>query len=204
MADTSMSTPAIGEFASRIAGETRDETDWAIYENEVFAQVFEFKEHRRLQIWEEADISGNLDGYSWQEQTWSGSAWVDTTEISTEWESRHIYERDLRERLEEFRVEAEATRPERLTPTEAALDRVARRALGAVATLEGQVKNLERKLNETTEEVRATAQENSKVSRALITLGRRIARVREPSRANPEQNGPATATPSTSSASLDH
>lgn len=196
-------TPAIADFAEHIREESHDFTDWRVYENDVFAQVFEFEEHRRLQIWEERDFMGELDGYSWQEQIWSGSTWVDSSDISTEWQVRHIYERDLRERLDEFRAEAEATKPERLTPTEAALDRVARRALGSVAALEGRVSQLQSQLNQTDDELRTTKLENTKVTGALITLGRRIAGVREPHRTNPEQTGPATGSPTSAPTSLD-
>lgn len=181
----------IRELAEQLRDEYRDLVDWSVYENDTFAQVFEFKEHRRMQVWGEANFMGSIDGYSWQEQLWSGSEWVDVTEISTENGIPPLSVRELRAQLAAFRIEAEATRPETLTPREAALDRMARIALGAVAGGARKVDQLELKLNKTAEDLRASDQENEKIRTALIGLAQRIT---PPARRQPahENTGPVT------------
>lgn len=126
-----------------------------VYQNEVFAQVFEIPEHRRMQVWDEANFMGGVDGYSWQEQLWSGTQWVDVTDVSTQADLPLLDEDELRVHLSAFLEEADALRPENLTPTEASLDRLARRALGEAAIfarivgeMDHTVKTLESRMDE--------------------------------------------------------
>ncbi len=140
---------------------------------------------------------GSIDGYSWQEQLWSGSEWVDVTEISTENGIPPLSVQELRAHLDAFRIEAEATRPETLTQREAALDRMARVALVAAAGNARKVNQLEVKLNKTVEDLRASERENEKIRTALIGLAQRIT---PPARRQPssENTGPVTGSPTAS------
>lgn len=189
--------PTIAELAEQLRNEYKDLTDWSVYENEAYAQVFEFKEHRRMQVWDEADFMGSIDGYSWQEQLWSGSEWVDVTEISTENGVPPLSVRELRAHLDAFRIEAEATRPESLTPREAALDRMGRAALGAAAGNAKTIVQLQGKLNKTAEDLRASERENEKIRTALIGLAQRITPP-APRQPAPENTGPVTGSPTAS------
>lgn len=189
--------PTIAELAEQLRDEYRDLADWSVHENDAFAQVFEFKDHRRMQVWDEANFMGSIDGYSWQEQLWSGSEWVDVTEISTENGVPPLSVQELRAHLDAFRIEAEATRPETLTQREAALDRMARVALVAAAGNARKVNQLEVKLNKTVEDLRASERENEKIRTALIGLAQRIT---PPARRQPssENTGPVTGSPTAS------
>lgn len=197
-------TPTIADLAGRLRDEYPETSDWSVYENEVFAQVFEFKEHRRLQVWDEADFMGTIDGYSWQEQLWSGSEWVDVTEISTEDGNSPLSPLELRERLTTFRREAEETRPDSLTPREAVFDRMVRSALGSSAKLARKVDQLEREIGQTSEELRTSETQNEKVRAALVALAQRITAPVDRRRGVPEDTGPVTGTssPSTSGPTL--
>lgn len=189
------STPEIADFAATIAQETRDVTDWRIYENDVYAQVFEYTEHRRLQIWQEEDLMGDVAGYSWQEQLWTGTEWADLTEISTDHEVRTITATELRGILENFRISAEATRIENLTPTEAALDHNTRRAIAATARLQSKVTQLQKKLAETTEKLDTAVNENTRIRTAIGALGRKIGLTSPTRDSRPDNTGPTTNSP---------
>lgn len=167
-------TPTIAELAEQLRDEYRDLTDWRVYENDVHAQVFEFEKHRRMQVWDEADFMGTIDGYSWQEQLWTGSEWVDVTEISTENEIPPLSVQELRAHLDAFRIEAEATRPDTLTPREASLDRLARSALGASARMSREVVSLQGKLREADDRLHDIEADNSQTRAALVALGNRL------------------------------
>ncbi|MFB8191360.1 hypothetical protein ACFC14_18735 [Microbacterium sp. NPDC055988] len=201
--DAATATPAISDFANQIRQESRDVTDWRVYENDVFAQVFEFPEHRRIQFWGETGFTGELEGYSWQEQLWTGSSWADSTDISEDHVTRHIHEQELRERLEQFRLEAEATRPENLSPVEAALDRISRRALGTTDTLTKEVNRLSNKLSETEQQLQDAVSENSKIKSALVTLGQRFLPSRHTPRTAREDTGPSTTPTQTAAPGLE-
>lgn len=184
-------TPTIFDLAHRIQEDSRGVTSWNIREIGLGAQVFEFPDHRRLQVWDEADFMGSIDGYSWQEQIWSGSEWVDVTPISTETGSAPLSTDELiLGRLYEFRLEAESTRPETLTAREASLDRMARNAIGASAAMARKVGTLEGKLGEVTEDLRISERENSKARGALIAFAQRITAPAERRRSAPENTGP--------------
>lgn len=196
--------PTAAELVDQLRTEETEPAGWSVYENEVFAQVFEFTEHRRLQVWDEADFIGSIEGYSWQEQLWSGSEWVDVTEISTEDGTPPLSVLELRERLATFRREAEETRPDSLTPREAVFDRMARSALGSSAKLARKVDQLEREIGQTAEELRTSETQNEKVRAALVALAQRITAPVDRRRAAPEDTGPVTGTssPSTSGPNL--
>ncbi|MGO2520937.1 MAG: hypothetical protein ACTH8F_12500 [Microbacterium sp.] len=184
-------TPLIADLAERIREESRGLVSWDIQENDVSAQVFEFQDHRRLQVWDEANFMGDIDGYSWQEQIWSGSEWVDMTEVSTENDIPPLsVDELLLDRLYKFRMDAEATRPESLTPREAALDRMARNAIGASAGMARKVEQLEGKLGTIAEDLRLSEVENGKVRTALLALAQRITAPAERQRSAPENTGP--------------
>lgn len=196
-------TPSIADLAEQLREEYGENAPWRIYENDIYAHVFEFAEHRRLQIWDEADFMGSIDGYSWQEQVWSGAEWVDVTVISTENGIPPLSVHEIRTRLEEFRTEADATRPEMLTTREAALDRLARSALGASARMAHKVAQLDQQLGMTTEDLRTSERESEKVRAALIALAQRITPPPERRRSAPESTGPSTGNPTPTAAGPD-
>ncbi|MGW9159288.1 hypothetical protein [Microbacterium sp. NPDC055665] len=162
-------TPAAVELAERVRHESPNQGEWIIYENDVYAQVFEFAEHRRLLIWDEADLMGSTRGYSWQEEVWTGSTWVDVTGISTD-NTVPLTVDEIRVHLRTFRSDAIATRPEILTPREAALDRRMRRALSAAAATAQDVRRLTTQLRDTTRDLDAARQENARIRAALVAL----------------------------------
>lgn len=197
-------TPLIADLADRIRDDSRGVASWKIRESGIGAQVFEFDEHRRLQVWDEADFMGSIDGYSFQEQIWTGSDWIDVTEISTEKDIPPLtVEELLLTRLREFRVEAELTRPESLSPREAALDRMNRSAIGMSAGLMNKIEDLETQLGKTQNDLRLSELENGKVRAALIALAQRISGPAEPRRSEVQDTGPTTSTPSPSAGGPD-
>lgn len=147
---------------------------------------------------------GSIEGYSWQEQLWSGGEWVDVTEISTENGIPPLSAAELRERLASFRREAEETSPDSLTPREAVFDRMARSALGSSARLARKVDQLEREVGQTADDLRTSETQNEKVRAALIALAQRITAPVDRRRAAPEDTGPVagTSSPSTSGPTL--
>ncbi|GEM_PF-5003858 len=182
--------PGIAELAERLRGESRGLSSWVVFENESFAQVFEFAAHRRMQVWEETDEVGNVDGYSWQEQLWAGSEWVN---VSTVDGVAPLNEEQLRGHRSAFQGEAEATHPGVLSTREAALDRMMRVALGTAASLARKVDQLERQLNTTAEDLRRSEADNDRILTALNLLTQRPPRARRP--ASPEQTAPVAGSP---------
>lgn len=185
----------ISDIAATIRGASASFIDWEIYENEVFAQVFEFKEHRRLQVWDEAEEIGMQDhiGYSWQEDVWSGNEWV---EVDSAGADVPRSAEELVDRLRTFRGEAEATRPEQLTPTEAALDRMARKALGDAAAATRTTRKLEGRLRDTTRALEDEQQSTWKIRTALISLAKRLTPTGASATSNPPAMPPAPQRPS--------
>jgi hypothetical protein len=187
------SAPLILDLAAQVRDITRDTIDWTISENDVFAQVFEFPDHRRLQVWDEADDDEEIGGYSWQEQVWSGDVWVDVTDISTEDGIPPLsVDELLLDRLRTFHDIAQDTRPENLTSKEALLDQMARRALGATAAVTGELKQLQRRHRETVNDLTASQKDNAKMREALVAL---VDKFVKPPRPDSPATGPAAHTP---------
>lgn len=182
----------IADFAEQLHKEAPTDTGWNLYENEQFAMVFEFPEHRRLQTWDEADFMGSLDGYSYVEQLWSGEEWVDIGKLSTETHPPLTPEQ-FRSRVAGFRAEAEATNPANLTPAEASFDRIARHMVGENAKLRHQVNDLQGKLSTVSAALDQAVTQATEVRAAVVAIGKRLSRPAQPSPAH--ETGPVIDVP---------
>jgi len=91
--------PTAAGLVARVGAVRAEAERWHRSTSNTYAQVLEFTERARMQVWDEADEMGPIEGYTWQVEEWDAGRWrlveeMDSPEVPSVVTARIVAFRD--------------------------------------------------------------------------------------------------------------